>query len=162
MGQEQELTLEQINRVAKAVELIGEEKLIDGRISYRVGLLGDYCVTPLKGLEKVRTKLITKFNEDRTEIVGEDEEQPTAKINHKVTMLANKLNEAVAELGENICKIKIPELKVADFLAKEDIKQTIKVKDKDGIDRNEVITIKAGQALVPVKFFTLMGDLIKE
>lgn len=164
MGDGQKLTLNRINRIATGVQVIGDNSLLEGKIAYRVGLLGDYCATPLKRLEKQTQELIRKSNGDRASLIESKTGDPLKDgiLEGKVGIMNNELSIAISDLGDEEIEIKVPELKMSDFIAKEEIKQVIKTKDKDGVDKNEVVVIKAGQALVPVRFFQMLGDLIKE
>lgn len=164
MGEEKKLSLDRIGRIATAVQVIGDNTLLDGKISYRIGLLGDYCASPLKASEKSRNKLIETSNASKLALVEAKTGDPIkdAILDTRGGILNNELNVKMSELGDEEVGVKIPELKLSDFIAKEEIKQVIKTKDKDGVDKNEIVIIKAGQALVPTRFFQLMGDLIIE
>lgn len=136
MGTPQKLKLEKIVDVFEAVKLVGDLKL-DFTVSYRLGRLQDKCKSILKVYEEIQGKLQAEYSgkaqEFTSQMEGKTDEEKTA-LNAEVRKLNN---EFVAEINK-ILQIE-EEVPVPDF----------KLKDFEGKD-------------VPVKFFSMMGELIKE
>lgn len=163
MGEPQKFQLSRINNIASAIQLIGDNTLLDAKIAYRLGLLGDYCTNSLKALEKERVKRIKLSNEARTELLNSKtgDKINDDKVDSKVVMINNDLSSELTELLEEEAELKIPELKLSDFTATKEMKQPVRI-TKDEVERTEVLIVEAGRPLVPVRFFSLMGDIIKE
>lgn len=165
MGEEKDVKLSVISNYANAVSSIGDTSILPFKTAYKLGLLGNYCEAPLEVLQKEQTKRVQKYNRERESLLtcykeSKEEEIPKSVKNELVT-LSNTLNEELEEIKEMTAKIKLPSFTLGEFTASEDVKQTIVVKNKEE-NKVETIIIKKGQALVPVRFFKLMGDLIED
>jgi predicted nucleic acid-binding Zn-ribbon protein len=136
MGTPQKLKLEKIVDVFEAIKLVEELKL-EFAVSYRLGRLQDRCKSILKVYEQLQSKLQAEYSKKaqvfNSQMEGKSDEEKTA-LNIEVR---NLNNEFVAEINK-ILQIE-EEIVVPDF----------KLKDFEGKD-------------VPVKFFSMMGELIKE
>ncbi len=136
MGTPQKLKLEKIVDVFEAIKLVGDLKL-EFAVSYRLGRLQDKCKSILRVYEEVQAKLQAEYSgkaqEFTSQMEGKSDEEKTA-LNNEVRKLNN---EFVAEMNK-ILQIE-EEVPVPDF----------KLKDFENKD-------------VPVKFFSMMGELIKE
>jgi len=163
MMEPKNLPVERILRISQAIDLLDNNNAIDATTSYRVGRIGDSCVSVKRRLEKAQTKLINEFNKQRNQLIGKTEEKDlTQEVKDKITELANKLNEDISLLQEQEDQINIVTLSLNDFKAKEDIKVNQEVINPDKSTKMEVITYKKDQLLVSIKFLKLMGDLISE
>lgn len=136
MGTPKKLKVEKIVDVFEAVKLVDELKL-DFALSYKLGRLQDRCKSVIKVYERMQTKLQLEYGEKaRAYTVSLDDktEEEKAAINAEVRKINN---EFAIEMG-NILQIEeeivVPEFKLSDFENKE----------------------------IPVKFFSLMGELINE
>lgn len=157
------LEVSKILRISQAIDLLDTNTTLDSTISYRLGRIGDSCISVKKRLEKVQTKYINAFNKERSQLIGKTEEKDiTQEVKDKITDLANQLQEAISNLQDDEDDINVCELKLSNFVAKEDIKSNIELKNADGSTKLESISIKKGDMLVPTKFFKLMGELITE
>jgi hypothetical protein len=161
MATEKELSVNRIIEIGEAVAVVADNKYLEGTIAYRLGRLGDFCKSPVRVFQKQRDKMLREVNEIRRKKLnavknGSSEEK--AAVNDELNDLTHKLEDDVNSLVEQFEKIRIPELKLSDFIAKSDITELV---EKDGRLEPKVI-IKTGQSLVPVKFFTLMGDVITD
>ncbi len=156
MLEKKELTIERIVEIAEAMTLIGDNKYLDGKISFRLGRLGDHCKPAYKHYVKERDKILKWERDERKKKIDECKKVNTDEANKG---LLNDLNDLHIEKTEKINllldqvpeEIQIPELPLSDFIAKTEIKE-----EQD----NKKIFIRVGQTLVPIRFFTLMGDLI--
>lgn len=159
MGAEQELTLIEILNINQATNLVEKNTNLKPTVGYRLGILGSYVSRASKAFENEQSKRITKFNEDRKKIIGtlkEDElDQDAIK---QLNELGVTLTNQIQELKNQKERIKVPEFKLDDFVASEDIKNIITTKDNN----SEIVIIKKGSLLVPTGFFKLMGEIIKE
>lgn len=165
MGTEQELPLSRILEIAEGVSLIGDNALLDGIITYRLGRLADYTKAPIKEYNKLRElkrkEILEKQRELQKKMKAADEDGKR-ELSMDIQGLSNSFNgEENITLLEQLEPIKIPELKLSDFLAKEERKIPHKVGVNED-QRTVELVLKPGQSLVPVKFFALMGDVIKD
>lgn len=152
------LTLERIAEIAEAITLVGDNKYLDGRVSFRLGRLGDSCKSPYKYYIREKDKIMKWERDERKKKIEDCKKVNTDEANKQ---LLNDLNDLYIErtekhnalLDQHPEKINLPELNLSDFIAKTEI-----IEEQD----NKKITIKVGQTLVPTRFFTLMGDLINE
>lgn len=159
MGTEQTLKVADIIRIADGIELIKENTSLPFSTSYKLGLLANYCQTPIDTAKKTKNNKIKVFNQKRDEILKDVTDRkniPTEKQDH-LNELVNKLNEELDDVDANTCLIKVPEFKLSEFVATEDIKTYVTIEKK-----LETIVVKKGQPLVPLAFFKAMGDLIKQ
>jgi predicted DsbA family dithiol-disulfide isomerase len=155
--------VERILRISQGIDLLDDNNAIDATTSYRVGRIGDSCVSVKRRLEKAQNKLINEFNKQRTSLVGKVEEKDlTQEVKDQITELANKLNEDVSLLQDQEDTINIVALSLNDFKAKEDIKVKVQLTNPDKSIRLEEISYKKDQLIVSNKFLKLMGDLISE
>lgn len=144
-----------------AVSLVGDNKYLDGVVAFKLGMLGDYTKSVVEAYVKERDKLF-KEGQRKIKLINDSLKNDTSEENRaRKDAEGNAINDSAQEqlntLGEQDEDIKIPLLKLSDFIAKSDVTEL--VAGKDGSLESKVI-IKTGQALVPVKFFTLMGDII--
>lgn len=153
---EREFEANRIIEIGEGVALIGDVKYLDGTTSYRTGRLGDFCKPIVRSFAKERDKMVRDAREKERKIrerVKDASAEEKSKANDEISDIVSKLNEELDSLSTQIEKIRVPELKLSSFIAKADITEITK-------DGDAKVVVKAGQSLVPVKFFTLMGDVI--
>jgi hypothetical protein len=156
------LQISKIQKINAAIDLIKDNSDLDSKISYRLGRIGDSAESVLNRLQKAQTKLINEYNKQRLALIGKTKQEDLEQeVIDKITELSNKLNEDVANLKDEEDEINVVELKLSDFVAKEDIKKFVEVKDGDKTKTVEQV-IKKDSNLVSIEFFKLMGDLIAE
>jgi len=156
------LQISKIQKVNAAINIIKDNTDLDSKISYRLGRMGDSAENVLNRLQKAQTKLINEYNKQRLALIGKTKQEDLEQeVIDKITELSNKLNEDVANLKDEEDEINVVELKLSDFVAKEDIKKFVEVTDGDKT-KTETKIIKKDSNLVSIEFFKLMGDLITE
>lgn len=138
MGDPKILSIQRIGNINAACASIGENDALDGTIAYRLGRLADYTDSSVRRVQKLHQEKLRAFRK-KTEKMNEEQKKVESE----------KLSEEIQDLNDIDEEVKIPEFKYSDFVAKVD---TI-VGGKQ---------IRAGQTLVPVKFFSLMGDLVRD
>lgn len=138
MGDPKILSIQRIGNINAACASIGENDALDGTIAYRLGRLADYTDSSVRRVQKLHQEKVKAFRK-RTEKMNEEQKKAESE----------KLSEEIQDLNDIEEEVKIPEFKYSDFVAKID---TI-VGGKQ---------IRAGQTLVPIKFFSLMGDLVRD
>lgn len=138
MGDPKILSIQRIGNINAACASVGDNDALDGTIAYRIGRLADYTDSAVRRVQKMHQEKMRAY---RQKIEKMTEEQKK--------VAAEKLNDEIQELNEIEEEVKIPEFKYSDFVAKIDMMVGGK-------------QIKAGQTLVPIKFFSLMGDLVKD
>lgn len=133
MGTAQKLKLEKIVDIFEGIKMVDELKL-DFNLSYRLGRLQDRCKSIIRVYEATQSKLQSEYA-GRAMAMGEGETED------EKTIIKEELKKLNAEFMVEINKllqieeeITIPELKLKDFQGKE----------------------------IPTKFFSLLGDVIKE
>lgn len=162
MSQVRKLKIDRILEISEAVELIGENRYLEGTTAYKVGILGDYCKPFVKVFIKERDRII-KDAQKRQRIISEPvREQATAearaRVNEEVSALSQEAQEKLDNLATAEEEIKVPFLKLSEFIAKSDITDVFA---KDGVQDTKIV-VKSGHTLVPTKFFTLMGDIVTD
>jgi hypothetical protein len=171
--QEGKITLDRLLELSLAVELVSANDTLDGKTSYWLGRLGDFCNPAIKTLNKNKDRIGKDITEKQEPLLNElnklDKERDRIKIADLTTdiqKLNDKYTEEVKALGEQLEDIKIPEFKLSQFIATEDTSRIDKVEEVnekgDKITKKIEVRIKKGQSLVPVKFYRLMGEYIKE
>lgn len=162
MGNSQELELRRIFELAEAVSLVGDNSLLDAKIVYRLGRLGDYCKSPVRVGQKEQEKKRRLIVEQQREIQAKNSsatEEERKKNQTEIAKLNEKFSDEIDALFEQKETISVPEFKLSDFMAKEEKKVVRKI--GKGEDQRDVeIVIKPGEILVPVRFFTLMGEFV--
>ena len=160
MGEKTKVTLERIIEINDAVLTAADCSLLDSKIAWRAGMLADSCKSPIKVYNKIvaanKKKFIADQKVKQKELIGKSDEEKKVVV-EALQGLIDKYNEQDEALLADLVEIEIPEFKLADFTAKEELRSVHRVKDKD-----VEVVVKAGQTLVPVRFFALMGSLIKE
>lgn len=160
MSQPRKLKIDRILEISEAVELIGENRYLEGTTAYRIGILGDYCKPFVKAFVKERDKIVQDTRKRQRAIAEPVREQATMeakiKANEDVSSLVEEMNDKLNELTSTEEEIKIPLLRLSEFIAKADITDVFV---KDGVPDTKVV-VKAGHTMVPTRFFTLMGDII--
>lgn len=151
--------LDRIIEIGEAVALIGDNRYLDGTTSFKIGMLGDYSKPIIRNFVKERDRLINDARKRQKAIndgVKNGDAEAKARAADEITVLTEEVQVKLNEMGNMEEEIKIPTLKLSEFIAKADITDVFV---KDGVPEAKVV-VRAGQALVPVKFFTLMGDII--
>lgn len=160
MSQTRKLTIDRIIEIGEAVAMIGDNRYLEGTTAYKVGMLGDYCKPFIKNFVKERDKIVQEAKRKQKAIIDPVKDQATsdakAKANEDVAQLMQEMQERLNSLSTTEEDVKIPQLKLSEFIAKADITDVFV---KDGIPETKVV-VKSGYTLVPTKFFTLMGDII--
>jgi len=138
MGDPQKLSLQTIANINSACAAIGENETLDATVSYRIGRLANYSDSIIRAARSAQNKKI--------QLIA----SKTAKMSDAQKIEENqKLQEELSSMMDEEEEINIPKFKYSDFIAKTDMQVGGK-------------TYTKGQALVPVKFFSLMGDLIED
>lgn len=164
MGEKQTVTLERALEINEAVGVIQSNSLLEAKVTYRIGILGDKCKSPVrhynKAVEEARKQLKATQKTLRDKLVGKNEEEKK-EVTLEMQEAIDKFNEDHTKLLEEQVELTIPTFKLSEFTASQEIKgkDTIKVGKED---KEIEIVIREGQTLVPVKFFALMGDFVKE
>ncbi len=136
MGDPKELTIQEIANVNAACASIGDNEALDATIGYRLGRLADYTERIVKIIQKEQQKKTAAFRERIAKMTDQEK-----------TVEGDKLTKEMNELMESTESVSVPEFNYSDFVAKTDMT----------IGKREY---KSGQLLVPVKFFSLMGELV--
>jgi len=160
MSQPHKLKIDRILEISEAVELIGENRYLEGTTAYKIGILGDYCKPFVKAFTKQRDKIVQETRKRQRTISepvrGQGTTDAKMRANEEISTLVEDMNDKLNELTAAEEDIKIPVLKLSEFIAKADITDVFV---KDSVSDTKVV-VKAGNTLVPTKFFTLMGDII--
>lgn len=155
------MAVDRILEIGSAVDLVGDVKYLDGVTAFKTGMLGDYAKPIVKNYVKERDKILAdsrkKIKLINDSIKQNGSEENKLKCQQEAADISEETQEKLNELNVQTVEIKIPHLKLSDFIAKSDISETFVT--KEGTPELKVV-VKAGQGLVPVKFFTLMGDVI--
>lgn len=136
MGETKELTIQKIANINAACAAIGENEAIDATIGYRLGRLADYTERIVKSVHKQQQTKMTAFRERILKLTDQEK-----------TVENGKLTQELNDLMETTEEVSVPEFNYSDFVAKTDMT----------VGKREY---KSGQLLVPIKFFSLMGELI--
>ena len=136
MGDPKELTIQTIANINAACASVGENEAIDATIGYRIGRLADYTERIVKVFQKEQQKKMTASREKMLKMTDQEK-----------SVENDKLTKELNDLLDTVESVSVPEFNYSDFVAKTDIS----VGKRD---------YKSGQLLVPVKFFSLMGELI--
>jgi hypothetical protein len=145
------LSIRQVVNVINAIAMVEHLDVLDSKTTFWLSQTKEQLVPFNKPYEKVREKL---QKETVTSVKGKSESD-IAKINEEYKDKINNL------LDEPIDEIELYGFKRDMFEAKDVIVSFTKVMTEKGeslIPR----TIQKGQSLVPIKFFSLMGNLIEE
>ena len=167
------LKLERILELANAVETVTANDRLSGKTSYWLGRLGDYCSGPARTFKYGQEKALQKVKPEQDKLLKDLKNLDIAKdraeidnLNKQIQDLNVQYTALLKELNEQEEEIEVPEFKLTEFIAAQDIvyAETSKDIDKDGkqITRKIELTIKKGNSLVPIKFFKLMGEYVTE
>lgn len=138
MGEPIQLSVQRIANINAACASVGDNEVLDATISYRLGRLADYSESIVKKFRREQEKRFAAARRDNKKLT----DQEKAEANEKLTEEMNSLMDSEEEIN-------VPKLKYSDFVAKTDMR----VGDRE---------YKSGQVLVPIKFFSMMGDLIED
>lgn len=162
MSKIQKFKVDRIIEIGEGVASVGENRYLDATTAFKIGMLGDACKPVVKNFARERDKLLAEARRKQKAIIDPVKEQATnearIKANEEVAILAQETSDKINEMSQQEEEIKVPSLKLSEFIAKADITDVFV---KDGVPETKVV-IKAGQSLVPVKFFTALGDLITD
>lgn len=167
------IKLDRILDLSNAVELVSTNETLDGKVAYWVGRLGDFCNNPVKSFTRERDKTSKSLSlkqeallQELNTIDKEKEKEKFAEKSSQIQALNSEFTDKVKELLEQEETITVPNFSMSDFIAPQDISriEKIEVENEKGekTTKKVEIVIKKGQALVPIKFFKLMGEFIKE
>lgn len=138
------LTIDRIVEIDSGIQQAAECDFLDSRVSYRLSRLQGWCTSVVKTVQREQARLTIA----RTDIQSLDKE-----IRDEIV---SRSNQAINELMEIEEEIPVPEFKLSDFTARQDME--VNIRDREGkITRKK---IDKGQAMMPQGFFNLMGDLI--
>lgn len=157
--EEVKITLGRVMEISTAVAAIGENSFLDGTVAYRVGRLGDRCKSSVTRCSKERDKIQKEGRDEQKKLLEEMKRIGTDEAKREMTQAIHDVSISIQEKLNALddepidFEMRVPDLKLSDFIAKTDITKEV---------NGEKIFIKTGQTLVPVKFFTLMGELIKD
>lgn len=150
-------------QVQNAFKLVENSEHLEFNIAYWMGRLNDTCTSIAKPALRQKEKLETKVRNDIKALSDKPKGDEVAltedEVEKRTQELLAQTNEAMEVLLDHEEPIKIFSFAMEHFIAKDDfVLPSIKSKD---VERAEV-KVKKGQLLVPVKFFSLMGDLVGE
>lgn len=137
MGNPEKFTIDKIVGIYEGIELVKDNTKLSTTIAYRLGRLSDSCRSVVKNFEKQKEKerrLAAEKINDLKKGYDKLSEDDKKKQDEEAREVNNKFIETITDLAEQMEEVKVPELKLADF------------ENKD----------------VPVKFFALLSDVIKE
>lgn len=166
------IKLERVLELARATEMVGVVDELPQTTCYWIGRLGDFCKSPIKNYSKQHKRLTdiatTKrkpLNEEYQKLEKKDGDEGKALL-VKLQEVDEQLTAKLEELLEAEESIKMPEFKITDFAAIEDLSRVYDVTEKnekgESITKKVEIKVKKGQSLVPIAFYKLMGEYIKE
>lgn len=169
---EVQLSVDRIIDFARAVDIIGGVDDLPQKTEYWLGRLGDFTSSIVKTYNKNREKA-QRVMAGKQKPLSDTYTKIEDKQSQEAINLLDKINEMNADFSQQIQDlldvketIKMPEFKLAEFAALEDTVRVHEVQEKN--DKGETVTkkveikIKKGQSLVPVHFYKLMGEYIKE
>lgn len=130
------MSLQIIGNLNAACACVGDINGLDGKVSYRLGRLGSFTDSIIRQAQRSHQNLLA---EHRKKIEKMTDEQKKTE--------GEKLAIKIQELNEMEEEVNVPTFKYSEFIAETDTR----VGDRD---------IKAGQPLVPIKFFSLMGEFV--
>ena len=137
MGNPEKFSIDKIVGFYEGIEIVKDNTKLSTTTAYRLGRLSDYCRAVVRTFEKTKEKerkeAALKINDLKKGYDKADEEQKKL-VDEQVRDINNAFVEKINELAEQEEQISVPEFKLEDF------------ENKD----------------VPVKFFSLLGDVIKE
>jgi hypothetical protein len=139
-----QITVRQALQVVQAAKIIENNEYLDSKVAYWMGRLADRCTTISRPALKEQGKLAKQY---QLEAKGKTPEE----IGELDRTFEEKFDSVLSQQE----RIDIYPFKRTDFEAGDEFR---KPADKD---KGETV-IKKGQLVVPVKFFTLMGELIAE
>lgn len=153
------LKVGRVIEISTAIALIGDNDFLDGVVASRCGRLANRFMGVVKEYNKSKEKIQKEGRErqkallEKMKEIGTDEAK--RECSQQIQDISIEVQEKISALEEDNAEVdpKFPDLKLSDFIAKSDINR-----EQNG----EKIYIKTGQSLVTVKFFVLMGDLIKD
>lgn len=169
---EVELTVDRVLDIARAVDLVSGIDDLPQRDEYWLGRLGDFASSAVKTYNKSRERaqrtmslkqkpLLDSYNK-----IVDKQSQEALDILDKVNEMNADFSSQIQDLLDQKETIKMPDFKLSSFAATEDITRVHEVEEKN--DKGEVIRkkvevkVKKGQSLVPVMFYKLMGEYVKE
>ena len=144
-----ELSVLRIVEISTGIEIIGNTDALDGVTGYKLGRLKKVCESIAKIAGTIREDEQKKYAK---ELANKD---TTRARKQEIAEAINEKMRAVEQVKE---EIKVPELKLSEFIAKSD--RTVKFPLGEG--KTETREIKEGQMLVPQMFFNLLGDIIQD
>lgn len=167
-----DVKVDRVMELGRAVDMVGVVDDLPQDTTYWLGRLGDFCSSPTKQYTKQRQRLQqtaqTKqkpFLDTYQKLENKSSEE-AVKLIEQINEINEQLNTKLDGLLEVTEKIKMPDFKRTDFIAQEEVIRVYDVQEKT--DKGETITkkveikIKKGQSLVPIMFYKLMGEYIKE
>ena len=157
---DRELSIERILELDQALVMSSQiDDLPSGLTTMRLGKLSEEISPFINSLNKAkeskRKQILKKQMALDKKVAGWQQEHELLNMafHEEIQVLIDEANK-----NKKGKKIKCPEFKLEDFIAKEDFTRTISVSQGQTKD----IAIKKGQALLPPLFFALMADLISE
>jgi hypothetical protein len=149
--QKHRLTMQQVINTINGVAMVENLDTLDSKTSFWLSRTKDKLVPISKPYEKEREKL---QKSSQAEAKGKTDEE--------IIAIDEKFRDAIQELlNQPSEEMEFYEFKREMFEAKEDLTLPVKAMTEKGEALSHK-TIKKGQSLVPIKFFSLMGDLISE
>jgi hypothetical protein len=149
--QKLKLEMREVVNIINGISMVENLDILDSKTTFWLSRTKEKLLPVDKPYEKTREKL---QKEAITQSKGKSAEE--------VETIDETLRTQIEGLlGESIEEMEFYEFKREMFEAKEDLQIPVKAVS----DKGEALshkTIKKGQSLVPVKFFSLMGRLIQE
>lgn len=141
------LSILRIIEISTAIDIIGSTDALDGTTGYKLGRLKKTCEAIVKIFQSIRETEQKKY-------AKELDSKSTSKERKK--QIVDLMNEKMREIEVLEEEIKVPEIKLSEFIAKSD--RTVKFPLGEG--KSETREVKEGQMLVSQVFFNLMGEII--
>lgn len=141
------LNVLRIIEISTAIDIIGGTDALDGTTGYKLGRLKKTCEAIAKIFQSIREAEQKKY-------AKELDSKSTSKERKK--QIVDAMNDKMREIEVLEEEIKVPEIKLSEFIAKTD--RTVKFPLEGG--KSETREIKEGQMLVSQVFFNLMGEII--
>ncbi len=137
MGTEKTLTIDRILNVYEGIKSVDNNSKLDFKIAYRLGRLSDKCRSVLQTYERLKDKA-KKERDFAIEALKKEMENKSEEEKAEITKQAKSIQSDFTDKLETMLlteeKIEVPELLLKDFEGKE----------------------------IPVKFFAMLGELIKD
>lgn len=152
---EEKLPVERILELHEATLLVENVDMLDGKVAYRLGRLGDATRSITRTYQRNRDKRQNEVRkqqlETQSKMKATENEDEKKKLQEEIAKLSEAFSEEMFSMLQQEEKIVVPVFTLSEFIAGDDKK-----------NREGQTYKKKGEQLVPIKFFSLMGTFIKE